>query len=88
MLQVSGAKPALTAGASSSEHPAASTAACSSSGLSESSFGADIATREHCFQQISEKRGSSDVVAGGFLDPAGLGAKRETIHEEWAVNEG
>lgn len=40
------------------------------------------------FSKPELKRGSSGGVAGGFLDPAGLGAKCETIHEEWAGNEG
>lgn len=53
-----------------------------------SSLGQILQRGSIAFSKPELKRGSSGGVAGGFLDPAGLGAKCETIHEEWAGNEG
>lgn len=57
-------------------------------GCQQAALGQILQRRSIAFSKTELKRGSSDGVAGGFLDPAGLGAKCKTIHEEWAGNEG
>lgn len=75
MLRALGEKPALTPRARGSKRPAASTAACSSSGLSASSFGADIATQEHCFQQNRIKTRQLRRSSWGLLGSSRSGGK-------------